>query len=508
MFSIKHPALAALMLTSVLTACTGPLDQQKSGIDLPAAWNRLVSGEAASPDAVIATAEKQTIEHGWWKHFNDPVLNALIDSALENNKTLAIAKARVEEARANRVGARSILMPQIDGVANSTRGNEQSFTDNKPFNIHQAGVQASWEFDLFGKNQARAAQSSALLQSEEATLQGVRVGLLADVARTYFELRNIERQIALTENNLKTQNQTVELTEAQMEGALASDFDVQRAGAQLATTAAIVPQLHATRDALKNRLNVLLGSTPGSNDAVMKIEGDMAPLDKKILVSAPASVIAERPDVRAAERQFAASISASSAATRELFPSINLLGFYGAKDAPFGADTPWNLGASLVQPILNFGRISAQIDAADAREKQAFLTYQQTVLEALEDMENALSSYLNEMRRNEQLHKAADQNKRAVELAREQFTNGDSALLDVLVVERNLLEAQSNMAASDAKLRQDLVRIYTAAGGGWKTVAANEVSSPKQEPTKKLAAPEAPKQEPAKVVVPFKKAIP
>lgn len=504
MSSIKHSALAALMLTSVLTACTAPLDGQPSGIDLPSMWSRLVSGEAASPDSPIATDENQKIEHDWWKHFNDPVLNGLIDAALENNKTLAIAKARVEEARANRVGARSILMPQIEGIANTSRGNEQSFTGDKPFNIHQAGVRANWEFDLFGKNQARAAQSSALLQSAEATQQATRVSLLADVARTYFELRNIERQIALTENNLETQKQTFELTEAQLEGALASDFDVQRAGAQLASTAAIVPQLKAARDALKNRLNVLVGAAPGSKDALMKIEGDMAPLDKKLLVNTPAAVIAERPDVRAAERQFAASVSASSAATRELFPTINLLGFYGVQDSPFGADTPWSLGAGLVQPILNFGRISAQIDAADAREKQAFLTYQQTVLEALEDMENALSSYLHETNRNAQLHKAAEQSQRAVDLAREQYTNGDSALLDVLVVERNLLEAQSNMAASDAKLRQDLIHIYTAAGGGWQPVAVKSTPTTQQEPAAEAAQP-APAPVPE---APFKKAVP
>lgn len=481
MFSIKRPAFAALILTTALSACTAPLDKQESGITAPSLWSRLTgTPDAPSPDAPIASAENQQIEHDWWKHFNDPTLNTLIDTALANSKTLAIAQARVEEARAQRVGARSILMPQIDGVANSSRGNRQSFTGDKPFYTHDAGVQASWELDLFGKNQARAASASALLQSAEAAQQAVRVSLLADVARTYFDLRNLDRQIALTEDNLETQKKTVELTDAQLEGALASNFDVQRAGAQVSTTASLIPSLKEARDATLNRLNVLIGAVPGSKDSIIKTDAEIAPLDQKILVAAPASVLATRPDVRAAEREFAASISASDAATRELFPTISLLGFFGVQDMPFGPDTPWSLGAGLVQPILNFGRISSQIDAADARQKQAFLGYQQTVLEALEDMENALSGYLHETGRNKQLHTAVDQNRQAAKLAKEQYTNGYSSLLDVLVAERNTLDAEAAMTASDIKLRQDLIRVYAAAGGGWKPVVQEKTPAKKK----------------------------
>lgn len=228
------------------------------------------------------------------------------------------------------------------------------------------------------------------------------------------------------------------------------------------------------RDATLNRLNVLIGDAPGSKDAALKTQADIAPLDGKVLVSAAATVLAERPDVRAAERRFAASISASDAATRALFPNISLLGFFGVQDTPFGTSSPWSLGAGLVQPILNFGSITAQIDAADARQQQAYLAYQQTVLEALEDMENALSSYLNETDRNKALHDAMDQNRKAARLAKGQYINGYSALLDVLVAERNVLDAEANVTASDIKLRQDLIHVYTAAGGGWATVPVAE----------------------------------
>jgi multidrug efflux system outer membrane protein len=195
---------------------------------------------------------------------------------------------------------------------------------------------------------------------------------------------------------------------------------------------------------------------------------ELKPLDQRILVAAPATVLAARPDVRAAERRFAASISGREAATAELFPNISLTAFFGVQSAGPRSTTPWGLAGNLIQPIVNFGRIQSEIDAANAQQQQAFLGYQETVLEALENMENALSSYLQETQRNGSLTSAVTQDRRAADLARQQYTNGFTSLLDVLVAERDLLDAEASQAASDASLRKNLVAIYTAAGGGWK----------------------------------------
>ncbi|HMK14469.1 MAG TPA: TolC family protein, partial [Burkholderiales bacterium] len=160
---------------------------------------------------------------------------------------------------------------------------------------------------------------------------------------------------------------------------------------------------------------------------------------------------------------------AKDVATAQLFPTISLTAFFGAQaSTPFSA-TPWGVALNLVQPILNFGRIQSQIDAADAQQKQAFLNYQQTVLEALENMENALSSYLHETTSNASLSAAVVQNRKAVDLAQQQYSNGYTGLLDVLVAQRNLLDAEASQASSDISLRKDLINIYTAAGGGWST---------------------------------------
>ncbi len=467
----KKLSFTSVLAIALLAACTSPAGPQDSGIETPSFWARLKGGEqdktAQNLDKPITIDAETHVDQTWWTHFNDATLNSLIAEALSNNKTLLIAKARVEEAQAGRALAKSSLFPQINAEASASRGNQGFATQNQTVNVSQVDIAATWELDLFGRNRARTAQATAILQSTEASQQAVRVGLLAEVARNYFDMRNFERQIMITQANLDTQKKTLELIEEQLKGALSSDFDVQRAGAQVSATEALIPTLQTAYDAAFNRLNVLLGYPPGSKDAVLKTHEEFKPLDQHILIAAPAKVLAARPDIRVAERQFAASMSAKEAARAELFPDISLTAFFGAQTATPFSSTPWGLGINLVQPILNFGRIRSQIDAADAQQKQAFLNYQQTVLTALENMENALSGYIHETTRNASLATGVAQNRKAADLAKQQYTNGYTALLDVLVVQRNLLDAQAAQAASDASLRIDLVNIYVAAGGGW-----------------------------------------
>ena len=463
------PSLAVLLAAALVSACTSPVGPQESGIGPASAWTHLTGGQAQAndPGAPLVSNAAAEVEQHWWRHFGDPVLEGLIAEALEGNKTLQIAKARVEEARAARGVARARLWPDLSATAGGQRVNQGVAVNDKTIGIAGADLEATWELDLFGRNQARIAESTALLDSEEATRQGVRVGLLAAVARSYFDLRESQRQLGLTRQNLATQTRTFDLIRDQRQGALASDFDVQRAGAQVSATEALIPALESRRDAALNRLNVLLGHPPGRRDALLAAPPEVKPLDPTIVVAAPAKVLAARPDVRAAERRFAASLSAKDAATAELFPEISLTALFGAQIATPMEATPWGVGLSLVQPILNFGRIQSQIDAADARQTQAFLAYQQTVLDALENMENALSGYGHEASRNAALTNGVAQNRRAADLARQQYANGYTGLLDVLVAERSLLEAEAAQAASDASLRRDLVDIYAAAGGGW-----------------------------------------
>lgn len=456
----------SLALVLLLTACTATSAKHDAGVAVPAAWSK-------HSDAALAPAVADKVDHQWWGHFDDPVLTTLMTQALAGNKTLAIAKARVEEARALRGVNRSALFPQVNANAGVSRGNEGVLANDQTASLSEANVEATWELDIFGRNQARVREAGAILESEEASRQAVMVGLLAEVARTYFEARNLESQLNITRRNLDTQTQTLDLINAQLQGAYASDFDVQRASAQVSITQSQLPVLQTGYDAAVNRLNVLLGQSPGTAITGLSTRTPYKKLDSNIVLSAPATVLATRPDVAAAERLFAARAEGTKAARAELFPRISLLGLFGVQDSSAMSASPWGIGASLVQPVLNFGRIRGQIDAADAREEQAFLAYQQTVLEAVENMENALSGYYNEMGRNTSLRNAFTQTEKASELARQQYTSGYIGLLDLLVIQRQVLDAESALAASDAKLRQDLVNIYTAAGGGW-DIPANQ----------------------------------
>ncbi len=458
-------SLLVLGLAS-LGACTTPPGPQGSGLATPAGWSSLTAG-APQAEPALSSSDAIDIEQLWWKSFGDPTLDQLIDGALANNKTLQIAKARVLEARAGQSGASAALLPVLNGTAGLNRSNQGYATTDKVINIREVDLQASWEVDLFGKNQARVGEAAAVAQSVEADRQAAMVSLLAEVARNYFELRNEQEQIRITRENLVTQQRTLELIKAQQVGALSSDLDVERAAAQVSTTSAQLPALQAAYEVTLHRLNVLLGTPPGTQDAVLAAPQPLKPLDATVLVAAPARVLANRPDVRAAERRFAASLSASEAASKELYPTLSLTALFGVQDSSLFSTTPWGIGAGLVQPILNFGRIQSEIDAADARQTQAFLSYQETVLEALEDMENALSRYAQETRRQYDLDQAAQQNRRAVTLANQQYKAGYTGLLDLLLAQRDALEAESSLAASNAQLRKSLVTIYAAAGGGW-----------------------------------------
>ncbi|HVY13300.1 MAG TPA: TolC family protein, partial [Alphaproteobacteria bacterium] len=282
----------ALLLIFTLAACTSPVEPQDSGVPVAAGWNQL---NAASKDALIAGSAEAAVDQSWWKNFSDPTLDALVNETLANSKTLQIAKARIEEARASRGVSASALFPSVDITASAQRGNQGVLSNNKAISIAEVDAQASWELDLFGRNQARLAQANAILQSEEASQQAVRVTLLADVARNYFDLRNYERQIALTRENLATENETLKLIRAQFNGAEASNFDVQRAAAQVSTTEAMIPSLQTNYDAALNRLNVLLGHPPGTKDALLKTPAPARALSSRIVIAAPARVLATRP---------------------------------------------------------------------------------------------------------------------------------------------------------------------------------------------------------------------
>jgi len=459
-----------VLVVGTLSSCASALPYQSSGIKPPSFWSKITHLNAKPEvdlNSLVITDDKAQVEQDWWKHFNDATLNELMKEIVINNKNLGIARGRVLEAKSNLQYANAAQLPEIDGVVAPSRGYQGISTAKKPIGNISAEFQASWDIDIFGRNLPRLAQTKAILQYADASQQAVLVGLLAELGQDYFDLRNYQQQIEITLKNLAIQKKTLSLIKAQQIGAMASDFDVERASAQVSTTESKLPQLRTSYQLMLNRINVLLGLLPGDKDAFIEQKQDLGPLDERIIVAAPATVLANRPDVKAAERNFAASISNRQYAFKQFFPAISLLSYYGVDRSNSVTATPWNVGLDIVEPLIDFGRIKAGVNLADAEEKEAFLNYQETVLEAVEDMENDLTSYKNEVMRNRLLRASVTQNNKAASLAQEQFKGGYTGLLDVLVAQGNLLDAESALADSDTALRKDLVNIYTASGGGW-----------------------------------------
>jgi NodT family efflux transporter outer membrane factor (OMF) lipoprotein len=361
-----------LTLLCILAGCTAVPETQSSQINTPSVW--------ADSKPFVAGAR---MDANWWQAFGDPVLSEFITTAQQNNPRLAEAKARVEEAKAGRTATRAALLPNIFGLLDAKRYDGGLGTGKKTYSTLDANLNAAWEIDIFGGNQARASAANALLQSAEASEAAVRIALQAEVARNYFDYREQAEQLRLAIASLAAQEKQMGITAAQKQSGDVSDFDNSLAAAQLATIRAILPQWRTAMAASAARINVLLGAAPGTYDARLASPSASSLLPTQILVGAPADILANRPDVVAAERLFAAGEKNRMAAVRGMFPKIDLLGFYGFQSSTLYDTNPWSIGVNLVQPILDFGRVSAQIDAADAQAQQAFAAYQQTMLQAL-----------------------------------------------------------------------------------------------------------------------------
>jgi multidrug efflux system outer membrane protein len=334
----------------------------------------------------------------------------------------------------------------------------------------KAGVGASWESDAFGGNQRRHEAAEAAMQVAKAAFENVQLSLLAEIARNYVNLRSLQQQESITRKNLDIQRSTLGITQGRRREGVSADLEVVRAQAQVNTTSSRLPQIAAAQTAVINRLAVLT-ATP-AND-IRALAASVAPIPavaKELVVATPVDVMAQRPDVRAAERRLAQAAALSNAAFTQFFPKLTLDGFFGVGQSDnFGSTSPWGMALNGLVPLLNFGTISSQVDAANARQQQAFYEYKKTVLQAVEETEVALSNYVQETERHKTLVLAASQQTEAARLAREQYEAGVASQLDLLVAEENQLNAQNDAVLSEAAVAQNLVLLHRALGKDWRT---------------------------------------
>lgn len=458
-----------LTLLSLLAGCAAGPNHRRPQTQVAAAFaNRGTTNIA--PNAAPVT---------WWRGFNDSTLDRLVNATLSTNQDLRIATARVREARALRTGKRLELLPIASANAGYLR--KASSADSAPFpltrdqrerELYNAGFDATWELDLFGRVRRSIEAGSAEVAAAEAQRHSVMVSLMAEVARNYFELRGTQQELEVARKNAGNQRETLGIIRARHNAGRGTDLDVARASAQLDSTLAILPPLEATIQRAIYRLSVLNGRPPTALEAELAPPSALPALPALVNIGKPADLLRRRPDIQAAEHALAAATARIGIETADLFPRLTFNGTIAFEAGELtglgaaGSDT-YAFGPRLSWAALDLGRVRARIKAAGARAEAALAQYEKTVLTALEETEAALVNFGRSQARRDHLAASARAAETAVRLASQRYESGIADYFTVLDAQRTQLAIQDQLAQSQTLTATALVAVYKALGGGW-----------------------------------------
>jgi len=468
-FSHLPPVLWMLL---ALGGCTPTRVSDKVALVIPKDWHHAGSVKTSSTDLKT-----------WWTNFRDPLLNDLIAQALAANHDVKIAKARVREAAAIVTVAESAFYPAIGLFASGGREKKidriigvpgkQGIELNTPTaDAVSGGLVAQWEIDLFGRRRLEAEAASAQAQGSEATLRAVQVGLLAQVATNYLELRGVQKRLAILSQNIDLQREQLRALQAFHRTGLADSADVARQEVFLHSTEAALPLLKRSEAMLMHRLGVLSGNLPDNLEQRLVQAFEQAPVAPGIPQLLPSTLLLQRPDLRLAQTEVSAAAANLGAARADLFPKLILSasGGFGALAAggfPSLAESVYTLGSGLSAPLFTAGRIRAQISAVDARLDQAAVNYEKTFLLALEEVENAFVAHTASVERCKQLSEAGIAADRAYRRTDALYRNGAKDYVSVLDSRHNKLDIEDERVKAETAWHVSIVSLYRAFGGGW-----------------------------------------
>lgn len=482
---------ALLIIPALLVGCSvGPTYEEPETATTPD-WTGVVGDAPVSTrPAALAT---------WWETFDEPALTAAVEKALRQSPTVREAAARVLEARALAAAERGRRVPQVDLNAGYTRsrtsetldgfnsivggqnntGGGNGFAFDPETDLFELGASASWELDLFGR---LANRESAAIRNAEAELfdfRDVRVTLAADVALTFVEARELAIRLQIARDNVGLQQRSLDLAQARFNNGLTGELDVAEAISNLQQTKATIPLLVQQERAAKNRLAVLVGQQPGQADTLLQNSATTRPAvptpPENVAIGIPADLLRRRPDIRRAERELARDVAETAAATGDLYPRLTLLGSFGYASGELddlfdSGSRTFSVGPSFSWPIFQGGTLRALRDAADARAAESAAVYEGAVLQALADVADALTAYAQDRERRAELAIAEAAAQKAVALSDAQYRQGLIEFDRVLLAQQTLFTAQDALAAADAAVTADVVRLYRALGGGWQSL--------------------------------------
>jgi multidrug efflux system outer membrane protein len=470
--------------TVVLGACSTPAYRAPE-VPVPSTYSvttspvgadlRATAGDVSTPPIQISTALAST---PFWSDLGDSTLTMLIREAQRANMDVRIAESRLTRARAARRLASYDLVPTVTGTGSTARqqfslAQTPGLTNQLPTQqLWDVGFDASWEIDMFGRVGRTVKAQGALAESSEYGLEDVQVSVASEVARTYFDLRGAQRQLAVSERNAANQRKIVKLTEDRLAAGQGTAFDTERAKSVLYLTLSTTPLLESQITLDRNRLAVLLGRAPDALPAVLLDTGPLLRLPDTLRVGSPDQLVRRRPDVLRAERQLAARSLFVGAARAEYLPRVTLSARAGysatSVDSLFKrGNSRLLLGPVMTFPLFDIGRVRERVEVAQAGQEEAQATYNATVLQALEESEGSLVTYDRAHARLAILESAVRSSARAADLAQQRFEAGLTDFLQVLDAERTLLDAESQLTQGYTSAATALIAVYKAVGGTW-----------------------------------------
>lgn len=451
---MKRFAILALV---AFAGCTVGRDYQRPNVTVP--------------DHYYGAPENATAEVQWADLFHDPVLKALVDEAVNNGFDARIAAARVEQARARYGISRSQRYPNVGYQGVYEYGHTSTFASpsDTTGGIIIANVDVGWEADLWGRiRRLNEAARADYLATEEAR-RGVLLSLISDVASAYFDLRELDAELAIAKRTTGTLQNTADLFRKRAEGGTASGLDTSRAEALLATESAQIPLIERAIVAKENQINLLLGRVPGPIQRGLAL--DQQPLPPAVPGGLPSALLLRRPDIRQAEQELIAANANIGVAQAAFYPTLNLTGLLGGQSPELasllGSGHTWSIGASLLGPIFNGGRLRSQRQLAVAQFDEARVAYERQITQALGEVSTDLVSNEKLAEAETQRAHAVESDREAVRLATLRYESGFSAYFEVLDAQEQLFTVETSVA----QIRRDrlvaLVDLYRALGGNW-----------------------------------------
>jgi NodT family efflux transporter outer membrane factor (OMF) lipoprotein len=468
-----------LVSSTLLSACAVGPDFKAPDPALPQQWRD-------------PTATTDAIDQQWWKQFHDATLDDLVQRALANNADVQMSTLRLAQSRVLRGSTASARWPNVTANAayqrerQSENGTATRMIDliappggrdqivsllSEPFSVYQGGFDVGWELDLWGRVRRSLESADANVRMSEEDLRDARLSLVSEVVRGYLELRGVQEQLRIATADAAASADLVELTQYRVKGGLVDELDLATQRARLAESRSNVPQLRQQEVQLVSALAVLLNEQPGSLDTQLAATPSTFELPKTIAGGIPSEVARRRPDIQRAEAQLHAATAEIGVAVADLYPRITLSGSFvqqalSASDLSEWGSRQWSIGPSLSLPIFDGGRRRAVVEVRKLDQQQAAIAYQQTVLRAWHEIENALSGYNTEQERNRELATALAASREAYDIARVRYNHGLINYLAELDARRTLLQTERAYSQSNIQLGTQWVAVYKALGGG------------------------------------------